>query len=476
MNKNFRSIIKNLTYSFSANALMMIFSVISVIFFPKILGLKEYAMWQLYLFYFSFCGFLPLGWLDGIYLRYGGRNFEKLNGKLLSLEFVTFSIFILIELMIVYILSNIFIEDKDKIYVLNYLIITLIFYLPFSYLRNLLQLSNRIIDFARLIFIDRLIFMIGAIISIIFIINITNEFMILDSIAKFVTLVLVIYYCFPILKNLKLKYYKKVYKDILSNICVGYNLMFANIASILILGVIRWGISQEWDIVTFGKISLIFSICNFLVVFINSASIVLFPIIKNISVETIKRTYSIFNFSLTLFLLVCLFLYYPLKEILLLWLPKYADSLIYMAILFPICIFESKMALLIATYLKALRKEKILLKVNSISLIFSIILTFFSAYIFHILDLTVFCIIFIIAFRNIIAELFMNNILKINSTKEMLQELLLIIIFISSNYFIKDSQAFFIYLISFIIYLVYIRNNIKVTYKNIIINLLEKKQ
>lgn len=475
MNKNFRSIIKNLTYSFSANALMMIFSVISVVFFPKILGLKEYGIWQLYLFYFSFCGFLPFGWLDGIYLRYGGRNFEKLNGKLLSLEFLTFSVFILIELIIVYVLSNMFIEDKDKIYVLNYLIITLIFYLPFSYLRNLLQLSNRITDFARLIFIDRLIFMIGVITSIIFIINITNEFMISDSIAKFVTLVLVIYYCFPILKNIKLKYYKKVYKDILSNIYVGYNLMFANIASILILGVIRWGISQEWDIVTFGKISLTFSICNFLVVFINSASIVLFPVIKNISVETIKKTYSIFNFSLTLFLLVCLFFYYPLKEILLLWLPKYADSLIYMSILFPICIFESKMALLIATYLKALRKEKILLKVNSISLIFSIILTFFSACIFHILDLTVFCIIFVIAFRNIIAELFMNNILNINSTKEMLQELLLIIIFISSNYFIKDSQAFFIYLISFIIYLVYIRNNIKVAYKNIIINLLEKK-
>ena len=133
------------------------------------------------------------------------------------------------------------------------------------------------------------------------------------------------------------------------------------------------------------------------------------------------------------------------------------------------------MALLISTYLKALRKEKLLLRINIISLIISFILTFFSVYILHILDLTVFCIIFVIAFRNIIAELFMNNILNINSTKEMLQELLLIIIFISSNYFIKDSQAFFIYLISFIIYLVYIRNNIKLAYKNIIINLLEKK-
>ena len=51
-------------------------------------------------------------------------------------------------------------------------------------------------------------------------------------------------------------------------------------------------------------------------------------------------------------------MYYPLQEILLLWIPKYADSLIYMAILFPICIFESKMALLISTYLKSVKKRK----------------------------------------------------------------------------------------------------------------------
>lgn len=475
MNKNFKLIIKNLGYSFGANALMMVFSIVSVVVFPKILDLKEYGIWQLYLFYFSFCGFLPLGWLDGIYLRYGGKVFEKLNGKLLSLEFIIFIVFILFELIIIYILANLFIIDKDKLYVLKYLLVTVAFYLSFSFLKNLLQLSNKIADFARLIFIDRLVFMIGVLLSIIYINNITDEFMISDIVAKFVVLIISLYFCFSILKSFSLKYWKYVYKDILVNIFVGYNLMFSNIASLLVFGIIRWGISQEWDIVTFGKISLTFSICNFLIIFINGASIVLFPVIKNISIEKIKETYGVFNFILTLFLLLCLFIYYPLKEILLIWLPKYADSLIYMAILFPICVFESKMALLISTYLKALRKEKLLLRINIISLIISFILTFFSVYILHILDLTVFCIIFVIAFRNIIAELFMNNILNINSTKEMLQELLLIIIFISSNYFIKDSQAFFIYLISFIIYLVYIRNNIKLAYKNIIINLLEKK-
>ena len=50
--------------------------------------------------------------------------------------------------------------------------------------------------------------------------------------------------------------------------------------------------------------------------------------------------------------------YYPLKIILTRILPGYAESIRYMALMFPVCIFDSKISLLVNTYLKALRKEK----------------------------------------------------------------------------------------------------------------------
>lgn len=467
MNKSVKYIIKNIGYSFSANALMMLCSVISVIVFPKLLGLQEYGMWQLYLFYFSFCGFLPLGWLDGIYLRYGGKSFNNLNGKLLSLQFILFIIFSLLELGFIYILANILINDYDKLYVIKYLLIMLSFYLPFSYLKMLLQATGEIEQFAKLIFFDRLIFITGAILSIILVVHITNEFMIADILAKFIVFLISIYYCVSLLKSFNFIYWKRVLKDIYSNIYIGYNLMFANIASLLIFGIIRFGISQEWDIITFGKISLTFSICNFLVVFINSASIVLFPIIKNISLKVIQKTYGAFNFSLTFFLLLCLFLYYPLKEILYLWLPKFEDSLIYMSILFPICLFESKMALLISTYLKALRKEKELLRINIFCLGFSLILTFISVYVLHLLDLTVFCIIIIIAFRNILAELYMNKILKLKNIRSIIFELIIVFAFISSNYLLTTYTALIIYTVVFLISLLFVKKDIIRSYKTI---------
>lgn len=467
MNKTLELILKNLTYAFSANGLMMIFAIISVLFFPKILGLKEYGLWQLYLFYFSFCGLLPLGWLDGIYLRYGGKTFERLNGKLLPLQYIFFCIFTTVELILLELLIQNFTEDIDKLYVLKYLFFTLLFYIPFCYLRNLLQLSGKIKEFARLVFFDRFIFMLGAISSIVFIRHISNEFILSDIFAKFIILLISIYYCRILLNKLTFNYWEKVLIDIKCNIYVGYNLMFANIASMLVFGVIRFGISHEWDIITFGKISLSFSICSFFILFVNSASIVLFPIIKNISIETIKKTYGIFNFSLTFFLLLCLFLYYPLKEILYLWLPKFEDSLIYMSILFPICLFESKMALLISTYLKALRKEKELLRINIFCLGFSFILTFISVYILHLLDLTVFCIIIIIAFRNILAELYMNKILKLKNIRSIIFELIIVFAFISLNYLFTTYIALIIYTLVFLINVLFMKKDIIQSYKTI---------
>lgn len=62
------------------------------------------------------------------------------------------------------------------------------------------------------------------------------------------------------------------------------------------------------------------------------------------------------------------------------WLPEYTDSLMYMALLFPMCIYEGKMSLLINTYLKTLREEKAMLKVNLIALGFALILTFYNYY------------------------------------------------------------------------------------------------
>ena len=69
MNTKAKSVIKNLYYTVAANFVTLLISVLLNLFVPKLLGVKEYSYWQLYVFYSSYVGFLHLGWVDGIYLK-----------------------------------------------------------------------------------------------------------------------------------------------------------------------------------------------------------------------------------------------------------------------------------------------------------------------------------------------------------------------------------------------------------------------
>ena len=81
MNSKAIEFIKNMSYSISSNLVSLIISTIVILIIPKIIGVEEYGYWQLYLFYTSYIGFLHFGWNDGIYLRYGGKEYKKLFGE-----------------------------------------------------------------------------------------------------------------------------------------------------------------------------------------------------------------------------------------------------------------------------------------------------------------------------------------------------------------------------------------------------------
>lgn len=96
MNIKLRLTLKNIFYAFSANGISMIISVVMTLVVPKLLGVKEYSYWQLYIFYTSYVGFLALGWVDGIYLKYGGKDYDKLEYPNLITQFWMLNIFELI--------------------------------------------------------------------------------------------------------------------------------------------------------------------------------------------------------------------------------------------------------------------------------------------------------------------------------------------------------------------------------------------
>lgn len=433
---------------------------------PKLVGVEQYGYWQLYLFYSSFVGFLHFGWNDGLYLRYGGKEYKDLDKGLFFSQFYMLVILQITLAIIFFVFSFLFVVDINRQFIFEMTGFCLLIVNVKYMLLLILQSTNRIKEYAQITLIGKVLFF--CIIVLFLSIGIREyQLMILaDLTGNLIALIYALYCCKDIVFRRISSFYFS-FREALENISVGIKLMFANLASMLIIGVIRFGIERSWNISTFAKVSLTLSVSNLMMIFINAVGIVIFPILRRTDENKLSNIYITIRDFLMVILLGSLTLYYPLKVALSAWLPKYSDSLMYMSLLFPMFVYEGKMALLINTYLKTLRKEKLMLKINLLSLFFSVIITFFSTIVLRNLNLAIISIVILMAFRSTLAEILLLRTLKIYLYKDIFIELIMTLIFILAGWYLNSWIALVLYTATYVIYLVNKRRNITVMIKKV---------
>lgn len=471
MNSKVLNFIKNFSYTLTSNLISMIISTLVVLIVPKLIGVEEYGYWQLYLFYSTYVGFLHFGWNDGIYLRYGGKEYKELDKRLFFTQFYMQVVFQLIISLTIILGFSIFIIDIKKIFVFKMTAICMLIVNLRYMLLFILEATNRIKEYAQIIMIDRVLY---CCLIIAFLVSGVREYKLMivaDLIGKFISLLYAMYFCKEIVFGRISTFYFS-FRETIENISVGIKLMFANIASMLIIGVVRFGIECSWDVKTFGKVSLTLSVSNLMMLFINAVGIIMFPILRRTDEKKLPSIYVTMRDFLMVILFGALTIYYLLKVVLAAWLPTYADSLMYMALVFPMCVFEGKMALLINTYLKTLRKEKLMLKINLISLVLSVMITFVTTILLKNLSLAIASIVVLLAFRCALAEMYLSIILKISLYKDIILELMMTLIFSLTGWFINSWCGVLLYAAAYIMYLAIKRKDITNTIKNV--NLLMK--
>lgn len=447
-----KSILADVSVAFIANLVSLFGSILITLILPKFLKITEYSYYQLYIFYTSYVGFFGLGWLDGIYLRYGGQYYWNLDKRLFSAQIRLFTIFetaVSIIILVSLLLLN---PGIDKMLVLVFFCFCILLYLPRSFLHNILQTTGRIKDYALGVVIEKIVHIILTIINVMLGHDVFLWYIGSELFGRFCAAVFIFYKCRDIVFA-KSNGDEKVLGEIKENISTGLSLMVSNIGSMLIVGVIRQSIEITWNVETFGKISLTLAISNLMMMFINSIALVLFPVLKRSDESALP---SIYNKLQTLFMipiLGMLVMYYPIKNLLVNWLPQYTESLHYMAILFPISVFESKMSLVINTYMKTLRKERILLALNTTAVGISLVLAYLSCGIMKSLDMAIFSLLIVLIIRCVIAEFILKKYISIAIYKDMILEITLTICFIFSSWTIGGIFGSFIYFVIYFIYL-----------------------
>lgn len=456
---------KNISYVLISNFTNILVSALVILIVPKLVGIVDYGYWQLYLFYSSYVGFLHFGWTDGIYLKYGGAEYRDLNKSLFYSQFWMLLIFQAFILVCIFSLCQIFVNSADKLFILNMTGICMLISNTRIMLIYILQGTNRIKEYAKCIISDRIIYF--TLLSI-FLLSGGRDYRLMiasDLIGKIFSLLYAIYLCNDIVLR-KITDFSMNIKETCDNINTGIKLMFANIASMMIIGVVRFGIERTWDVTTFGKISLTLDVSNLFMVFINAVGLTLFPLLRRTEEDKLPQIYTTLRTTLMLILFGVLILYYPLRGILTVWLPQYSESLVYMILVFPVCIYEGKMSLLINTYLRTLRKEKLILFINFISVAISFITTFTAAIILKNLTLTVVSIVFLLAFRSILAEKYLSGILSISIGKDISLEIFMTVVFIVTGWFIGSWVGAATYLTMYGVYMIIKKREIVQAYKS----------
>lgn len=457
---------RNLKFAIGAESLQLFQSILMALIIPKLLGIEQFGFWQLFIFYTSYGGFFHLGLLDGIYLKIGGKKKEEVNFSSIASQLKVLIIWLLIiqTPAVVYGFLN---NNHDRKIVIISSCIYIILYNLISYHSYILQCINEIKAYSLGKCMDMLIFICGLIILIFGNINYFFPYICVYFISKISSL---IYYSLN-LKSLWSNFAKKVTKsifvEIIDNIKIGFNLLASNIAGMMILGFGRWMVDTEWGIKAFSKVSFSLLFVNFFLMFIQQASMVLFPDLRrrnDSQVETIYyRMTSIIRYSMPIVLLSFL----PFALVISLWFAEYSDSITFLIYLLPLCCFETKMQLIYNTLFKVKRMEKKLLLCNLISLSISIGIILISIYIIETITSVVMCMLIAIFVRSVIAEYIIEKDIS-NSTKKIFMDIIPEVLFVAL--FIILLSAFSIltgWIIYFILTLLFVLYNSR-TYKILI--------
>lgn len=397
----------NLAYAVIAQGIGLLSSILTSLVLPKFLGVEDYAYWQLFLLYSSYSGFALLGLNDGIYLRLGGkRYFEVDHGELKAQQYVVAASQLLVAACC---LAAVLAAGFEP-----YRALVLALCVLFGLLTNLTQCLRYVFQCTNLTRISSLadLFSKGLFVAFMATVLLMGVDSSLPFIAGYIAcqVVAFLYVLACARSTLCAKAaFGGVLRTCAADVRAGLKVMAAYYADSLIVGFTRMLTDWHLGLTAFGKLSLSFSLTNFVLGFIGQVSMVAFPVLKRLDAEGRREKYLTIRLLLHTALPCAYLLYVPAKLVLGLWLPAYGESLVYLALTMPLCVYSCKANLLFNTYLKMGRREGTLCLVNVAAMVLNAALALASIVGLASVELATCGIVTSVALRDLVFELIMSR-------------------------------------------------------------------
>lgn len=452
MNVNAKQFIKIMIGAMGANVVRLMISVILTLLLPKLMGQEQYSYWQLYLFYGTYLAYTSLGWCEGVTLKYGGAHYEELDKPLIIGQiWMLFGYELLVFGGLWLVVSVLKIQQIKSILLMQACgsaVLDIVRYM----VQSVLHTVNRIQDYVRVVLLERLCF-IGAA-GIALVLGFDSAFALIGC--EILGRLFSMLFSFWVIRDMvrtKPAPRKETLREAKSEISIGSKLLWALLAGQLVIGIIRFAIEQKWGILQFGQISLTISLSSMIVSCVSAISVVIFPMIKRMRQDQMARIYTPIRILMSVSIWAVFLFFVPFKWMLTHWLPQYSGALDYMVLLFPLCLFESRTAMLTTTYLKAYREEKNILKVNVVTVLLSVLAAGLTVFVAENLTLAVLAITLLCMVKGYMTEFYVCRHLAFPLLRELLIESMLMTLFMVTGWYCSNLVAIVLYSLGYIIYL-----------------------
>lgn len=444
---------KNISVAMAAQAITLLVSVVTVILAPKIMGVEEYGYWQLFIFYGCYVSLFHLGINDGVYLLTGGKKREELDNCAIASQFwfgLAYQVGF-VSFAAALISSSSF--DVNRAFVLFALLIFLLICNSNSYIGYIFQAINETTLYSKSVILEKGILFFGLIVLVVLGISAFEPYICIFIFSKTCALLYSLKHGRSFIFN-RISPPLIAAKESLKSIRVGIKLLIAVNAGSLVIGVSRFVIDSFWSIEAFGKVSFSLSLVNFVMAFIAQISMVLFPALRQCDNKERLRYYTLCDSVLSIILPLSLLLFWPCSLLINTWLPSYGDSVYYMALLLPICVFDGKMNILCTTFFKVLRMEKSLLCINVAALFSCAGFSYLVALITNSIDNVILVAVFFVAARNIASECLVRKKLGlVNNIWSSISEVAVSLLFVFSCVYFPLNISVLIYCVGCVVFL-----------------------
>ena len=429
---NVKSLISNFSVALLAQGIAFVVSCLISLLLPAFIDVAEFGYWQLFILFSNYVGFFHLGLNDGVYLIEGGTPRSKIDKQAIKSLFACGSAFQTLFAVIIIVFALVAPMEPRREFVFVATAVFLLLANFTNYWGYVFQAMNETKLYSASVAINRLVFLVPLLTCMLLGCRDFQIYVVFYLLAQAVALIFCLYKARDFLKE-HLMAWREAARQAVSTIRVGAKLMIASVFGMLIIGSMQFFVDSQGDIEVFSKFSFALSMVAFFMIFIYQASMVLFPALRQTSTEEQKAVFVAARDCLDAILPVVFLLYYPAVALLMLWLPQYELSFSLFALLLPICIFDGKMDLIGTTYLKVIRGESLLLKINLVSLLACLVCIGVNAWLFDSLTVLSILLACVVAGRSLFTEYLLESKLHTGHTPAGFEIVVLSAIFIAST-------------------------------------------